>query len=71
MRTRNGGLYMTKREKRDIEEMLRHVETDISYGGGGTFTNGLTDDNGDYIVDMKAVTRVKKAIDSVRWILSL
>ena len=65
MRTSSGWLVMTKTERNAIETVLRHCERDISFGGGGTFTDLTPDDN----ADTKEIARAEKGIELVRWIL--
>ncbi len=65
MRTVSGHLVMTKTEHKNIELLLEHVERDISYGGGGTFTDGTNEDN----ANVKEIQKVKEAIEDIRWIL--
>ena len=57
---------MSKRDRADIETVLRHCESDISFGGGGTFSD-MTNDNG---ADMKEIARAIRGIEAVRWILN-
>lgn len=67
MMLRSGWLVMNKRERAEIELLLQHAEHDISYNAGGTYAKnaGMSED-----VDEKAVAKARRAIESIRWILS-
>lgn len=61
--TNGGVLNLTKKEKKNLLELIEHAERDISYGDGGTYGSGNED------FDEKAAKRVQDAIGVIRFIL--
>lgn len=66
MKTSSGVLQFGKREEEAMRCVLSHVRRDISYRGGGTFTDGSDDNN----PDIKEIAKATRGIELIEWILS-
>ena len=64
---KSGQLYLTKTDRRNIEVVLAHCETDLSYEGGGTFNLGDVDNS----ADIKEIEKARDGVDGIRWILEV
>jgi hypothetical protein len=72
MKVKNGVLFLTRKEQRAIETMLRHAEKDQRYYAGGSFGDGeeLRDDKWNIDREGKTLARAKEGLELVRDILA-
>lgn len=61
MRIKSGIAEIGKREVEAVITVMKHCKTDLSYGGGGTFTDGSPDDN----PDMKEITKARRGLEII------
>ena len=64
MKTKNGRLYLTKKEVDEFRALIEHMERNISYGSSGTFGDGSGE-----ITLPRDLVAVKRAIGNLEWIL--
>lgn len=69
MKTKDGILILGKKEQQALQTVVEHIQKDMRYGGGGTFTNGKTDREGDWLYDEKEGKKAELGIHVIGCIL--
>lgn len=66
-KTKSGILYLTKKDIKNLEVLIKHTKADISYGEGGSFN--CEGKNGEYPFDEKEAKKAKDAINIINFII--
>lgn len=62
---KSGQLHLTRKEVAELQVMVNHTLTDISFGGGGSYNLGDSDNSH----DEKEAKKAKNAIETIKFIV--
>ena len=64
MMTKSGALVLNKKDRKDLETLIYHVERDLSYGSEGSFGDGDK-------VNKSDIKKVERALSGLKWIMNI